>query len=167
MAFKWPCTQISGILSDPELCRIMSCASFPHRSITSFALHFRKTSPTKSAFKSVRSWEPGKCHGELNVSVSARCCSAMTRREILYLKTVTSYNTGTEMERVRTARKSVFMNSSITSGGRRPRHSRTPIASLGIATRCSLRVVRRMSQNLSLSSTVLISGMALNLSNAL
>lgn len=57
-------------------------APLQHSSTTSRALHRRKTSPTKSAFASVGSFAFGKCQGELKVSVSARCCSAITRREI-------------------------------------------------------------------------------------
>jgi hypothetical protein len=54
---------------------------WPIRVTTSRAEHFRKTSPTKSVKGAVG--ESGKCQGELKVSVRARCCSAITRRDIL------------------------------------------------------------------------------------
>ena len=57
--------------------------SSPQRSTTSLALHLRNTSPTNS-WVPPELGESGKCHGELNVSVSARCCSAITLREILW-----------------------------------------------------------------------------------
>ena len=40
----------------------------------------------KSAFDSRSILASGKCQGELKVSVRARCCSAMTRREMRYEK---------------------------------------------------------------------------------
>jgi hypothetical protein len=56
------------------------CVNSPHSLMTSFALHRKRTSPTKSDSELVC----GICHGELKVSVSARCCSAITRREMRY-----------------------------------------------------------------------------------
>jgi len=69
----------------------------PIRETTSRAEHLRNTSPTKSVSGAVV--DEGKCHGELNVSVRARCCSAITRRDILcknnlisiYIKVDTEY----------------------------------------------------------------------------
>lgn len=57
--------------------------SRPMRETTSWALQRRKTSPTNSV--SVRGGfsASGKCQGESKVAVRARCCSAITRREIL------------------------------------------------------------------------------------
>lgn len=51
------------------------------RSTTSFATHLMKISPMNSDSESLA---PGENQGELYVSVSARCCSAMTLREILW-----------------------------------------------------------------------------------
>src|SRR2546421_12973043 len=56
------------------------CANSPHSLMMSFALHRNRTSPTKSDSEVVC----GICHGELKVSASARCCSAITRREMRY-----------------------------------------------------------------------------------
>jgi hypothetical protein len=78
---RWPYTLISGIVTfGPYAPLISSCVVFPHSSTISLALHRRKISPTASW--SCSSWALGKCHGELKVSVRARCCSAMTRRDI-------------------------------------------------------------------------------------
>ena len=59
------------------------------RGIISPALHFRKTSPTNSpvsgeeeGFSGVVDVDGEKCQGLEKVSVRARCCSAITRREI-------------------------------------------------------------------------------------
>lgn len=40
----------------------------------------------KSAFDSRSIFASGKYQGELKVSVRARCCSAMTRREMRYMR---------------------------------------------------------------------------------
>jgi hypothetical protein len=60
----------------------------PIRVTTSRAEHLRKTSPTNSRGGAEASGggvvaDGGKCHGEEKVSVRARCCSAIVRREIL------------------------------------------------------------------------------------
>jgi hypothetical protein len=59
------------------------------REIISPALHFRKTSPTNSpvsgeeeGFSGEEDADGEKCQGLEKVSVRARCCSAITRREI-------------------------------------------------------------------------------------
>jgi hypothetical protein len=59
------------------------------REMISPALHLRKTSPTNSPvsgeeerFSGGEDVEGGKCQGLEKVSVKARCCSAITRREI-------------------------------------------------------------------------------------
>lgn len=61
--------------------------SAPHLETTSAALQRRNTSPTNSEVGSdvwVGVGESGKCQGELKVSVRARCCSAITRRDIRF-----------------------------------------------------------------------------------
>jgi hypothetical protein len=59
------------------------------REMISPALHLRKTSPTNSPvsgeeerFSGEEDVEGGKCQWLEKVSVRARCCSAITRREI-------------------------------------------------------------------------------------
>jgi hypothetical protein len=59
------------------------------REIISPALHLRKTSPTNSPVSGEddgtseeEGVEGAKCQGLEKVSVRARCCSAITRREI-------------------------------------------------------------------------------------
>lgn len=84
VASRWPYTLISGIWAfGPYARRMRSCVVLPQSSTISLALHRRKISPTASW--SCSNWAFGKCQGELKVSVSARCCSAMTRREMRYL----------------------------------------------------------------------------------
>lgn len=124
---------------------IRAWTSRPTRSTTSFALHLKKTSPTNSASTGFPS---GKCQWEWKVSVRAKCCSAITRRDIL-------------------DRKMVFMNLSMSDGFIRSRHSNTPIANFGITVRCSCRVLLMTLHNLSLSSSVFISRTRRKLSNAL
>lgn len=61
--------------------------SAPHLETTSAALQRRKTSPMNSEVGSEGGdgvGESGKCQGELKVSVRARCCSAITRREMRF-----------------------------------------------------------------------------------
>jgi hypothetical protein len=70
------------MVDGPYAAEAKACTSNPHRSTTSLALHFRKTSPTNSFDVGVGL--SGKCQGELKVSVRARCCSAITLRDILY-----------------------------------------------------------------------------------
>ena len=55
--------------------------AFPQRSMASLATHLRKTSPMNSVSES---FAPGENQGAWKVSVRARCCSAMTRRDIRY-----------------------------------------------------------------------------------
>lgn len=82
MASRWPSSFISGkMVEGPYATLARAFTSSPHRWTTSLALHFRNTSPTNSVSSGLAS---GKCQGELNVSVSAKCCSAITRRDILY-----------------------------------------------------------------------------------
>lgn len=68
------------IVEGPYAVFARAATSWPQRVTTSLALHLRNTSPTNSASRGLAS---GKCQGELNVSVKARCCSAITRRDIL------------------------------------------------------------------------------------
>ena len=71
---------ISGIgASGPYACLAISRIACPHRSTTSLATHLRKTSPMNSDSESLA---PGENQGAWKVSVRARCCSAITRREM-------------------------------------------------------------------------------------
>ncbi len=135
----------------------------PHRETTSPALHLRNTSPTNSV---VAVWASGKCQGLWKVLVRARCCSAITLRDIRYcfISMIADYE---DWRIDRTERRIVFMNLSMSSGFMRSRHSSTPIASLGITVRCSCKVWLIFLQNLSLSSNVLISLTLRRLSKAL
>lgn len=165
VASRWPSILISGIVVPcPYAPRARLWTSRPQRSMTSFALHFKKTSPTNSISEAC--FASGKCHGELNVSVNARCCSAITLRDIRCL-TYQQVRVRASMLRVLTDRSSVFINLSMSSALIRSRHSRTPMASFGITVRCSCKVWLTLVQNRSLSSSVLISWTRRRVSNAL
>lgn len=80
LASRWPLTLISGICaSGPYVERASFWTALEHREMTSLATHFMKISPMNSDSDSLA---PGENQGELKVSVRARCCSAMTRREM-------------------------------------------------------------------------------------
>lgn len=131
-----------------------SCVVFPQAWTISFALHRRKISPTASW--SCGGWELGKCQGELKVSVSAKCCSAMTRREMRWACQHTlAYRLGSG---VRTDLSIVDMNLSVSSGFIRPRTSSTPMAKRGITVACSVSVSSKILQYLSFSSRERMTG---------
>ena len=70
------------MVEEPYAAAAKAWTSRPQRETTSLALHFRKTSPTNSC--EVEVGLSGKCQGLLKVSVRARCCSAITLRDILF-----------------------------------------------------------------------------------
>ena len=84
MAEVWPERVMDGRgMEDPYAEAQREVTASPQRRTTSPALQRRKTSPTNSVEGSmVEVLDEGKCQGELKVSVNARCCSAITRREI-------------------------------------------------------------------------------------
>lgn len=133
----------------------------PIRDTTSRAEHFRNTSPTNSVCEVEVTvlGESGKCQGLEKVSVSARCCSAITRRDIRYNGlSVKIFPTNSQRNwKLLTERRIVFMNLSMSSAFIKSLHSSTPIASFGITVRCSCNVWLIFLQNFSLSSKVLIS----------
>jgi hypothetical protein len=161
---RWPLMRTSGIATCGPYARVTKSRVFSsQRSTISLALHRKKISPTASACGSWSGWACGKCQGELKVSVRARCCSAITLREIRCCRLVA---VGTRLpSQQRTDRSMVFMNLSI-SGFMRPRTSSTPIARRGITVACSLSVSSSVLQYSSLSSSVRISGTRRNRSKA-
>ena len=168
VASKCPDSLMAGrMVLGPYVAAHSVSTAVKHFVTTSRALHFRKTSPTNSVCVVGVGWASGKCQGEWKVSVSARCCSAITRREIRWILVRFVYFDLGRGRGELTDLKMVFMNLSISSGFIRSLHSNTPIASFGITVKCSCNVWLIFLQNFSLSSKLLISRTRRRLSKAL
>lgn len=111
---------------------------------------------------------PGENDGSWNAAVKARCCSAMTRREIRYVNV--SIRPGIRltpaMDAELTERSIVFMNLSSSSESIRPLHSITAMASFGMTVKWARSMELMDWQNWSFCSRVTISRWLLKVSKA-